>query len=77
MVTHVVPEVIGDAKKLLKVALSRRYGYIVYAVSLTFGELDPIMGKFMSYELHFGVAKVDFVRIESYLMFSKTLKYES
>ena len=70
MVTHVIPEVIGDAKKLLKVALSRRYGYIIYTVSLTLGELNPIMGKFMTYEFHFGIAKVDFVGIESYLMFS-------
>ena len=77
MISHVVPEVIGNAKKLLKVALIRRYGYIIYAVFLILRELNPIVGKFMTYEFHLGIAKVDFVGVEGYFVFSKTIEYKS
>ena len=42
MISHVIPEVlIGNAnKELLKVALSRRYGYIIYAVFLILRKSD-------------------------------------
>ena len=76
MITHMVSKVIGYAKKLLQIAFCCWDRYIIDTVFLILRELNPIMSKFMTYKFHFGIAEVDFVRIEGYLMFSKSFEYK-
>ena len=78
MITHIlVSKVFGYAKELLEIAFCCWDRCIINTVFLVIlRELNPITSKFMTYKFHLGIAEVDFVRIEGYLMFSKSFEYK-